>query len=178
MTQEVVRVYTEKVNPDAAWNAFKFCSQSHRDYNRLRFIAENMDENGCYQVQYTRTTAKYWRISAVDGLQKLTKENRERLTARVCVDIDVVNCHPTVLANLALRHDIKCPLLELYVRSRDDLMKSIMDVTPGLDRMTLKRLFLISMYLGNYRNHTTITVYLLYELRIEMRRLKPVVITM
>ena len=150
-----VRVFTERVNPSVARDVLAACSRTDRDYNRLKYIVDHMDEFGQYEIRYTRNNENFYRISANGGLQTMTRGNRERLTYNVLSDIDCVNCHPHIIYQLATANNIPCPMLQDYVQNRDGFVSTIIGSHPGVDRSTIKNFVIRSLNMGDYRKETT-----------------------
>ncbi len=65
-------------------------------------------------------------------------------------DHDIVNCHPTLLADACSAHDMDVPTLDDYVTGREERLAAIKDAY-GVDRATAKRLPLILMYGGSLK---------------------------
>lgn len=77
------------------------------------------------------------------SLQNLPKEFRGAIGTNYH-DIDMVNCHPTLLLQYCRKNDIKCDNLEYYVNNRDEVINKIMNEY-NLDKGDVKQLFLSVM---------------------------------
>lgn len=77
------------------------------------------------------------------SLQNLPKEIRGAIGTNY-YDIDMINCHPTLLLQYCRKNDIKCDNLEYYVDNRDDVIEKIMN-DYRLNRGDVKQLFLSVM---------------------------------
>lgn len=54
---------------------------------------------------------------------------RSALFADTETDIDLVNCHPTILADICRKNKIKCPLLDNYVADRNSFLANELTIT-------------------------------------------------
>lgn len=88
------------------------------------------------------------------GLYQLRREIRHTLVESWGVDIDIVNCHPVLLLQLAEANNIKCGILKNYIENREEYMKELIDAY-GCDREAAKNFFIITIYGGSF--HTWIT---------------------
>ena len=77
------------------------------------------------------------------SLQNLPREFRGAIGGNYH-DIDMVNCHPSLLLQYCKKNDIKCDNLEHYVNNRDEVIKKIMD-DYQLNKGDVKQLFLSVM---------------------------------
>lgn len=79
------------------------------------------------------------------GLYQLRREIRHTLIESWGVDIDIVNCHPVLLLQLAEANNIKCGVLKSYIENREEYMKELMNAY-GCDREAAKNFFIITIY--------------------------------
>ena len=77
------------------------------------------------------------------SLQNLKKDVRKALTHDNYTDIDMVNAHPTILSQLFARLKIPCPMMDKYVKNRDNLLAET-----GMPRDDAKLAFIRLMYGG------------------------------
>lgn len=77
------------------------------------------------------------------SLQNLPKEFRGAIGGNYH-DIDMINCHPSLLLQYCKKNDIKCDNLEYYVINRDEVIKKIMN-DYQLNKSDVKELFLSVM---------------------------------
>ena len=77
------------------------------------------------------------------SLQNLPKEIRGAIGTNY-YDIDMVNCHPTLLLQYCNKNDIKCDNLVYYVNNRDEVIKKIMN-DYNFNKGDVKELFLSVM---------------------------------
>ena len=52
-------------------------------------------------------------------------------------DIDMINCHPTILLNLCQKNEVVCNILKNYVENRNVILDSF-----GDDKKSVKKMFL------------------------------------
>jgi phage/plasmid-associated DNA primase len=62
------------------------------------------------------------------GLQFLKKEIRDSLTYKYHNDIDIINCHPTLLYNICMKNNWKCDILKSYVENRESKLQELVDI--------------------------------------------------
>ena len=77
------------------------------------------------------------------SLQNLPREFRGAIGANYH-DIDMVNCHPSILLQYCKKNDIKSDALEYYVNNRIEVIEKIM-TDYGLEKGDVKQLFLSVM---------------------------------
>ena len=74
-------------------------------------------------------------------------------------DIDISNCFPSLLLQVAEQQGLECPPLKRYVEHRDAVFKQVQAEwgagRPPLSREVLKRCFLVSLHNGDYRRNCT-----------------------
>jgi len=64
-------------------------------------------------------------------------------------DIDMVNCHATILQQLCKSNNMQCPELDKYINNRDELLQAVKDLY-NVDRDQAKKLFIILLFYGNF----------------------------
>ena len=52
---------------------------------------------------------------------------RNLLTKQYYIDLDIVNCHPVIIYNLCLRHNISCERLKDFIENREEILEYIVD---------------------------------------------------
>lgn len=82
------------------------------------------------------------------SLQSMPTALRHTISGHLYTDIDMVNCHPSLLVQYCDKHNIPCPSLKLRVKHRDDLIKA-----SDMPRDQIKYEFLIAMYSDSTSNH-------------------------
>lgn len=83
------------------------------------------------------------------SLQNFKKEIRHALADDTYTDIDMVNAHPTLIAQYCKKENIECAWLDAYVANRDAWLKRVMEFH-NFSRNDSKKLILKLCYLGNY----------------------------
>ena len=81
------------------------------------------------------------------GAQNLMREFRTLLCCKDYYDIDIKNCHPTLLLQYAKKKNLDCKALEDYVKNRDKYFKEGSKLK--LDKQEVKDLFLFIMFGGS-----------------------------
>jgi len=64
-------------------------------------------------------------------------------------DIDMVNCHATILQQLCKSNDMPCPQLDEYINNRDELLQAVKELY-NVDRDQAKKLFIILLFYGTF----------------------------
>ena len=81
------------------------------------------------------------------GLYSIRREIRHTLCSDNYIDIDVKNCHPTMLLQICKANDIKHTELEKYVNNRTSYFEHVIE-NYGCDEEQAKNLFIIYLYGG------------------------------
>ncbi len=81
------------------------------------------------------------------GLQTLCREFRQTLCKRDYYDIDIVNCHPTLLLQYCEKNNIECTQLKNYVNNRDELIKQLCNKF-NKSKGDIKQIFLMITFGG------------------------------
>lgn len=126
--------FIEKVNLRSAHYLIQQLSSNfyadHGDADTLKLscakkvLYEFIKTGGCRKVSYKRSvydTHNQLRQYSI-GLQSMPKAFRGLLCNGIYSDIDMVNCHPTLLLNICHKHNILCPYLKQYCMERDELI--------------------------------------------------------
>lgn len=80
-----------------------------------------------YRIDYQLPELKnYGRIKEVPytGLGTFCQEVRGYLADGIYLDVDMVNCHPTIINGLFKKYGIDCSIINEYVSNRDNFLKS------------------------------------------------------
>lgn len=102
-------------------------------------------------AEYKQSKHKYGRVY-VDGsltLGGMRKDVRDALTYDKYVDIDIDNCHCSIIEQILTKINISCNALTEYNNNRNEILLSVMNYY-NCDRKTAKSFFLICLYGGNY----------------------------
>jgi hypothetical protein len=81
------------------------------------------------------------------NIQGIMRCVRGMLLEGIATDIDMVNCHPTILLNLCQEHNIECAYLKQYTIEREECLEQIMEMDV-LDREDAKKKVLVSTNMG------------------------------
>jgi len=100
-----------------------------------------------YPVKYKQNG--YARVYAEKGLglQQFSRDIRNLLAKPFYFDIDVVNCHPTILLKLCKENNWACPNLERYVGERDTILNELCEKYDS-SKDDMKTVINTIMYLG------------------------------
>lgn len=94
------------------------------------------------------------------GLQKMKREIRALLTYRNYVDLDIINCQPSILYSLCLKHNIEeNEYLKKYIDDRDNIYENFKKNNSELTKDYFKEFFIISMYGANFEKPNDILNY-------------------
>jgi hypothetical protein len=110
-------------------------------------------KNNKLKVNYKRPKYNLGRVYPAKSLSlcSLRREIRHTLAHNTYTDIDVANCHPEILNQLCLHHDIKTKYLNQYVSDRSEILKETME-NYNCTRDEAKKLFISLMYYGTFDN--------------------------
>lgn len=86
-------------------------------------------------------------VGAPGSVDVLVRELRHIICHKYCVDIDIVNCHPVLLYQMAEQKGVSVPNLEDYVKNREDIFERY--ATSGLSRDDVKGVVHSTLYGGN-----------------------------
>ena len=79
---------------------------------------------------------------------RMKREARAHLASAYYRDVDIVNCHPSILAQRLEIDSIPCPLLNDYVDRRDECINEVMQAC-RVSRDIAKNLFIRLLFLGS-----------------------------
>ena len=85
------------------------------------------------------------------GLFSLRREIRHTLTKDKYIDIDIVNCHPNILNQIALSNNITLKYLNEYNLNRDNILNEVINKY-HVTRDQAKKLFIRLLYFGSFSN--------------------------
>jgi len=89
----------------------------------IRALKSIKRNKGVNVVTYTKKDKMNILRDYGSGIQSIPTVFRG-LICRQMVDVDIKNCHPTIIYQLCKRHDIPCHYLEEYILKRDDILNS------------------------------------------------------
>lgn len=106
---------------------------------------------GHIEVEYYRSIKGRgrWLPTGSMSLATMTRSVRHIISNEYYVDIDCVNCHPTLLKHLAASVKVAVPLIDEYVKDRDKVFKLVMGDL-GIDKEAAKARILAVMNGGAY----------------------------
>lgn len=144
--------------------------KSHQDFALLKYVLKNADSEGFLKVEYRHGKGlNFGRVYANKGLQSCTGEVRARCAK--AQELDQVNSHPTILAQIFDRHGLTHGALKRYNLDRETIIAEICRDHEQWNRKDVKRLFLICQFLGRYRRHSEgVKVAFLDQFEQEMHR--------
>jgi len=114
-------------------------------------LIKKLIKNNKLKVSYKRPKYGLGRVYPSKSLSlcSLRREIRHTLANGIYVDIDIANCHPELLNQLCIHHDIKTKYLNQYVENRSDILTETMTVY-NCNRDEAKTLFISLMYYGTF----------------------------
>ncbi len=117
---------------------------------QLNMIKKNIKEN---KIEHTYKKDKHgWgRLITQCSFINLRKELRHTFAKDLYVDIDIVNCQPTILYQILTLNNINCPNLKKYVTERDHILNEIIN-TYSVNRDTAKELLIRLIYCGSIKS--------------------------
>lgn len=97
---------------------------------------------------------KTLRLFAKGGisLQTICRELRNTLSHEIYNDIDIKNCHPSILYNICKNNKIPCDKLIYYITHKDEIFKDILIKHPTLSRDFIK-IKCLKMFNGGSLTH-------------------------
>lgn len=120
------------------------------DYlRRILSVILDAQVNGFYPVVHRNSDCG--RVSAVEGisLQTCWRLVRQVLSFGLYTDVDIHNCHPTILYNMAVSNEVNTPFLRQYVTEREKAVGEIGRMNPDMCGDMIKRNILAIMNGGS-----------------------------
>ena len=126
---------------------------------------------GFLTVRYKPSlSAPFGRLYGYPSLQSVPGWVRRLCSHKYYHDIDVENCFPTVLQQLAVQNNILCPELTKYVADRQGIFEQVQRETGPLSKDILKTCFITMLHNGSYLATTKgVRVNLLESFQAEMK---------
>jgi hypothetical protein len=129
----------------------------------LMAIQEKTKRHNEFETQYNFKTDKrtldcsiaklgYGRIyGEIGSVEYLNNNHRYNLYADYYHDIDMKNCHPTILIQMAKNEGVNCDKLQEYVDNREDYLQKAIDyhdrvLNMKVDRAEMKRQAIATLY--------------------------------
>ena len=132
--------------PKAWWKSVLSTDKDRKfdvEYNKVReFLKGQLDGTGITRTYKFADGKDFGRQFDHSGLQGMQKSVRGVLCDGIISDLDIVNCHPMILAWMCKEHQIPCGNLDYYIKNRDKILNDL--AQNGFDKDEAKRLFLKS----------------------------------
>ena len=130
----------------AKWSAGSIEFESEKQ--QLMMI-RNLVKKNKLKVSYKRPKYILGRVYPSKSLSLCSLRRQVRHTPAYdnYVDIDIANCHPEILNQLCIHHDIKARYLNDYVNKRNEILQDTMNIY-DYNRDEAKKLFISLMYYG------------------------------
>lgn len=122
--------------------------------NQLEAYEKLFNENKQAVILYQKTNnMTYGRSNPNNalGLFSFRKPIRHTLTENIYIDIDIVNCHPNLLNQVAKKNKISLKNLNTYITHRDYYLNKVMD-NYNVSKDQAKELFIRILYYGSFEN--------------------------
>jgi hypothetical protein len=101
------------------------------------------DHNGLYKATYKPSKNNPdGRLFAPFSLQGISRNIRHTVAEEYLIDIDIKNCHPTILQNILERNSMKCDHIKEYNKNRNAVLDKLVEEKTCDDRDSAKRLIL------------------------------------
>ena len=124
-----------------------------------RILSEMDMTTGTLSTAYTHGKGTpFGRLYAYPSLQSIPGWIRRLCSFKVYHDVDIENCFPVILRQIAQHHGVRCPLLTRYVQNRQRAFERVRQELPGTtewSRAQLKKCFLIVLHGGDYTYNVT-----------------------
>ena len=118
--------------------------QHQKDYRLFKKnLYDMLQHKGKVNRKYCFVGTKQYGRRYCSGLQSLKKVFRGALCKGISTDIDVVNCHPSILEYICLTYNIDCSCLKTYNANREKYLEKMMAVEK-ISREEAKEAFLIA----------------------------------
>ena len=69
-------------------------------------------------------SGRLWAVGAL-SLQNVTREIRHTIANDLYIDVDIVNCHPTLIYQYAEKNDLKCKYIEKNIKNREHILNEL-----------------------------------------------------
>lgn len=118
--------------------------------NHCDKIFKSLKDN-TLKTKFFQPSGNEGRINAVSNMsmQVLSRPIRHALCVNTYIDIDIVNCHPTILEQYCIKNNISCEALGEYNINRTHIFENILKKNPSLESGHLKKAILSLLNGGN-----------------------------
>ena len=117
----------------------RFKGKEYEHYDAFMMASKFLKKsrNGHVKVLYNqkRNIGRYYAVKSL-SLQCITRQIRQTICNDYYLDIDMKNCHPTILKFICDECGISCPILSRYVSDRKKFFKKN-NVTKSVGKITL-----------------------------------------
>lgn len=129
------------------WNGIEY----ENEKQMLLFIRSSVNDNKLI-ANYNLPKYGYGRVNPKKNLSLccVRREVRHTLAKNYYCDIDIENCHPSLLMQICNHNNIECKYLTKYINKRDKYLKKVMNHYE-CDRKKAKNLFIILLYFGSFK---------------------------
>lgn len=91
--------------------------------DKIKVVYKNKHDERYFSVGYS--------------MQSMLREFRHSLYSNTCYDIDIINCHPTILAQYCKKNNIVCEELSKFNKKRDKIFDKL--IADGHEKFDIKR---------------------------------------
>lgn len=147
-------VKKELFDIDALEMLYSHPNLGEKDRKKLKAYFKKRENVNMVEVKYDYPPkykqSGYARVFAEKGLglQQFSREIRNLLAKKYYFDIDMVNCHPTILLKICKDNNWACPNLERYVTERDTIIAELGEKY-DINKSDIKVCMNTLMYLGD-----------------------------
>ena len=119
----------------------------------LKKIQKNLKGGNKLKVEYdfaklTKQTGRMY-PSPYDCLATIKGSVRRIITNQKFHDIDIVNCHYSIIYNLCQKYGVECEGITRYYKNRENIIRELMNKYPELTRDTIKMEFITTLNGGS-----------------------------
>jgi hypothetical protein len=156
--QEGIKKYTEETGYDPILSLKKLLKQKSNIIHTKYSFSKNL-------VSYGRLFSK------TPSLSSMPREIRNTLAYKCYYDIDFVNCHPMILSQYCNKNNIRCDMLDSYIKNRNKILDDICKENK-IERDDAKQLVLALMNGGKGNNFADNDETFLGKFKIEMNKIQ------
>ena len=124
--------------------------ENENEKAQLMAYRNNLTKNGI-RVKYKGTKSGFGRVYPVKSLSlcSFRREIRHTIAKEKYVDIDVFNCHPSLLYQICVKNNVFPPNLKRYIDERDVILQEVMNEY-NVSREDAKDLFIRLLFFGSF----------------------------
>ncbi len=126
LTQLSMDTFNDNLNDEDKHNQVNFTATK-------KILNEYKNNNGILKTKYNKSPKDIHRNlrDYGRGIQSIPSLFRGLICRNNMTDVDMKNCHPTILYQLCLKHNVPCKCLGEYVLNRNEILTK-----NGLTKMT------------------------------------------